>query len=307
MKKFIRHIALFLAPVLVLLFCFEWALRCIPNDGSFREKQLNERRNQITTLILGDSHPYFGIDPKFMSGSSFNLAAVSETPDLTALILAHEIKRLPKLKTVVVGVSYFSLFESLEAGSESWRLRHYTIYRHMHVGTYPKHYFESSSFSTMQNIKRLYEYYVENQSEISCNNYGAGNTYTNSDSMRIQETAHTAAKRHTFNLTDAATKTWQYKQQAALKDMVLQAERHKIRLIFTILPVTNNYRNRIPEQQRQLVEHTLKNLATNNEHVRFLDFSDNRNFKTQDFYDADHLNTTGAKKLSILLNQHLAD
>ncbi len=307
MKKFVQHILLFLAPVFVLVCCFELALRCIPNDASFREEQLNKRRNQMTTLILGDSHPYFGINPKFISESSFNLAAVSETPDVTALVLAHEINRLPKLKTVVVGVSYFSLFESLPLGSEAWRLRHYTIYRQMHLGTYPKHYFESSSFSTLQNISRLYAYYGKDNSEISCNVFGAGVTYTSFNSLRIQATARTAAKRHTFDLTAAATTSQIRKQQAALNEIVTLASKHKIKLLFTILPVTNSYRNQIPEQQRQLVEQTLTNLAKNNEHVRFRDFSDNPNFKMHDFYDADHLNIKGAQKCSKMLQQCIMD
>ncbi len=307
MKKFLKHVFLFFAPVAVLLVACEWALRCIPNDANFRETQLHKHKQTITTLILGDSHPYFGINPEYINPQTFNLASVSETPDVTLAVLKHEINRLPKLNTVVVGVSYFSLYESLILGSEAWRLRHYNIYRSMQFGKFPQNHLEMGSFSMLQNIDRLLGYYVHNKSEVTCSAFGAGITYQDFDAKRLRESAAISAKRHTFDLQATDVKLQRTAQKQALQNIVLLATQHNIRVVFVLLPATDSYRTLIPVEQKQEIVHVVQQLQNTASNIRFLDFSTDPRFVMHDFYDADHLNAAGAQKLSSILAIWLAN
>lgn len=307
MKKFLKHVFLFFAPVAVLLVACEWALRCIPNDAHFRETQLQKHKQTITTLILGDSHPYFGINPEYINQQTFNLAAVSETPDLTAEVLKHEINRLPKLKTLVVGLSYFSLYESLNRGSETWRLRHYNIYRSMQVGKFPQNHLEIASFSMLQNIDRLLSYYAHDKSEVTCNAFGAGVTYRDFNSKRLRESAVIAAKRHTFDLQSADVQLQRTTQRKALQNIVSLAAKHNIKVVFVLLPAMDTYRELIPFEQKQEMLQVVQQLQKINTELQFLDFTADPRFVPHDFYDADHLNAAGAQKMSSILAAWLAN
>ena len=128
MNKFIQKSLLFCAPVLIFMLIMELLLRNIPNDYSYKKNYLDQHSNEIETLFLGSSHAYYAINPEFIHSTSFNAAYFSQSLDYDIEILKKYYKQSIKLKYIVVPIDYLSLYNRLETGVESWRIKNYIIY-----------------------------------------------------------------------------------------------------------------------------------------------------------------------------------
>jgi hypothetical protein len=72
MKKYTIKIFLFFLPLLFIGFTMEFLLRNIPNDYKFKKAYLDENAEEVETLILGNSHAFFGVNPQYFSTNAFN-------------------------------------------------------------------------------------------------------------------------------------------------------------------------------------------------------------------------------------------
>jgi hypothetical protein len=87
-----------------------------PNEYRAKNDALANGGERIRTLVLGSSHTYYGVNPDLMPPGAYNAAFVSQSLRYDSAILATRLDALPKLNTVVIPISYFSLFFQLESG-----------------------------------------------------------------------------------------------------------------------------------------------------------------------------------------------
>ena len=123
MKKFLFHVSKIIIPIVLFFLVLEIAIRNIPNDYQLKKEYLDKNAEEINTLILGSSHTFYGVNPEYFSKKTFNAAYVSQSLDLDFEILNAYNSKLKKLKTVIIPISYFSLFETLETDIEKWRIK----------------------------------------------------------------------------------------------------------------------------------------------------------------------------------------
>ena len=128
MKKFILKTIFFLLPILVLAVIMEVALRAIPNDYKQKRSYMDSHLDEIEVLVLGSSHSLYGINPKYFSQKTYNMAYVSQSLDLDYKILEKYGNEFKNLNVIIVDISYFSLYSTLETGPEPWRAKNYNIY-----------------------------------------------------------------------------------------------------------------------------------------------------------------------------------
>ena len=107
MKKFILKTIFFLLPILVLAVIMEISLRAIPNDYKQKRNYMDSHSDEIEVLVLGSSHSLYGINPKYFSQKTYNMAYVSQSLDLDYKILEKYYNRFKNLKTIIVDISYF--------------------------------------------------------------------------------------------------------------------------------------------------------------------------------------------------------
>ena len=183
MNKFIKKTLLFCVPVLILILIMELLLRNIPNDYSYKKNYLDKHSNEIEILFLGSSHAFRAINPKFIHSNGFNAAHIAQSLDYDIKILRKYEKQTDKLKYIVVPIDYFSLFNRLETGVESWRIKNYNIYYGFNQSYKCKDNFEILNGKLFDNIKRIVKFYWHNKSDISCNTLGWGkrNSINNKD------------------------------------------------------------------------------------------------------------------------------
>ena len=83
MKRFLIKTAIFSAIILCLLGLGELAVRNMPSSYSYKHAYMEGHARDISTLILGSSHTYYGVRSDLLGDSVFNLANVSQDPDVS--------------------------------------------------------------------------------------------------------------------------------------------------------------------------------------------------------------------------------
>lgn len=300
MKKFLFHVLKIILPILFFFLVLEIAIRKIPNDYQLKKAYLDQNAGEINTLILGSSHTFFGLNPEFFSNKTFNAAYVSQTLDLDYEILNSYQSQLKNLKTVIIPISYFSLFETLETDVEKWRIRNYVMYYGFENKYHFTDNFESLNNHITQNIKKVVKHYALNKSYITASHLGWGTNF-NSKNKKTFKGAFTA-KKHTvknFDLFDENFKS--------LQKTITLCKKNNIKIIFVTTPTHQTYYKNLSKNQLEKTTETITKLVEYNSNCEYINLLKSNKFTNEDFYDADHLNEIGAKKLSLLLNKHISD
>ena len=298
MKKFVFHLLKIILPILFFFLVLEIAIRKIPNDYQLKKDYLTRNASEINTLILGSSHTFYGLNPEYFTEKTYNAAYVSQSLDLDYEILNLYESKLKNLKTVIVPISYFSLFETLETDVEKWRIKNYIIYYNFENKYNFTDNFESLNNDIKLNVKKAVKHYFRDESFITSSNLGWGTNF-NFENKKALNGAFTA-KKHTvknFNLYDDNLKT--------LQKIIALCKENKIRIVFITTPTHESYYQNLNSIQLEKTTKTISDLVKNNSNCIYLNLLKSEKFTNEDFYDADHLNEIGAKKLSLLLNNEI--
>jgi hypothetical protein len=284
-------------PILVAAILLEISLRQIPNNYSYKKNYIEKNAGNINTLILGNSHAFYGFDPKYFEGNAFNAANVSQSLLYDYKILEKYESSMPNLKTVVVPVSYLSLFTTLEEGDEAWRVKNYRIYFDLDTGWDLSDNFEILSGKLKANITRLNKYYLQKKSDVSCTAQGVGVSNEKRGREHVAATGKNAALRHTaanYNNLDTNLKI--------LDSLTALCKKKDIKVVFVTLPAYKSYRENIDKKQYSLSTQAINKFVSNHDNCTYLNYFDSDTFLIDDYMDADHLNAGGAKKLSLMVN-----
>jgi hypothetical protein len=283
MEKFIKRLILFVLPIVLFMVFAEILFRHIPNQYSYNANYLEAHGNEIEILILGNSHSLFGIDADEFSRKAFNAAHVSQTLDLDYAILQKYSDKLSNLKTVIIPISYFSLFEKLlEFGVEKWRAKDYYIYYSLNVPVSFENRFEIFSKGNDQKLK----------------DYILGEAYR--PQADLYKSGKTAAKRHTIE-KDTAQMIFP-EMRSYMESVIKFCQKKNCQVILLTMPAWHTYRENMDAWQWQKTLETAQALEKQYENVRYFNFIFDSQFIANDFGDADHLNPQGARKISKILD-----
>ena len=298
MKKFLFHLSKIILPILFFFLVLEIAIRKIPNDYQLKKDYLDKNAAEINTLILGSSHTFYGLNPEYFSKKTFNAAYVSQSLDLDYEILKKYDSKLKNLKTVIVPISYFSLFETLDTDMEKWRIKNYVIYYN-----FPNKYHFTDNFESLDNditlnVKKTIKHYVLNKSYITSSNLGWGTNFNSKNKEKLKGTI--SAKRHTAKNSDLYDDNIK-----SLYKIIALCKKNNINIVYITTPTDKSYYENLNKIQIEKTIKTITELVKNNSNCYYLNLLNSEKFTKEDFYDADHLNEIGAKKLSLLLNAEI--
>jgi hypothetical protein len=302
MRKFNSKILLFLSPILLISILMEFSLRSIPNDYSYKKEYLDTYSNEIETLILGSSHSYRGINPIYFTNNCFNASYVSQSLNYDYEILRKYDNNFSNLKTVVLSISYFSLFTKMEQGLEAWRVKNYVIYYGINISNSITDFTEIMSNRFGANLQRLVSYYLYSEGNMHCSKFGWGIPNKFENTRNLEGTGKTAAQRHTV-------KDYKYLKEniLTLNSIIEFCKKHNVKLILYTPPAYITYRQNLNKEQLRITLNLTYEIANSNENCSYLNLLEDTSFISTDFLDADHLNEDGAKKLSNLLNAYIND
>jgi hypothetical protein len=298
MKKFLFHLLKIILPILFFFLVLEIAIRKIPNDYQLKKAYLDENATEINTLILGSSHTFYGINPEYFSKKTFNAAYVSQSLDLDYEILKEYNSELTNLKTVVIPISYFSLFETLESDVEKWRIKNYVMYYGFENNYQFTANFETLNNDIKENVKKTIKYYILNTSFITTSNLGWGTNFNSKNKKQLK--GEVTAKKHTAKNFDL------YQENLnTLHKIITLCKKNNTKIIFITTPTHESYYQNLNKIQLEKTTNTISDLVNKNSNCDYLNLLNSEKFTRKDFYDADHLNEIGAKKLSLYLNKSI--
>jgi hypothetical protein len=292
MRKFAIKMSLYLVPLLILMSIMEFTLRSIPNEYKYKKTYLEGNGDKIQTLILGNSHSYYGVNPDYFEEICFNASQVSQPLEYDEEVLRHFENDLRALKTVFINISAFSLFFDFETADESWRNKNYVLHYGMNSSNSYKDYSEVFSMRFSVNLRRLYNYWIKNTT-INCSGSGWGNDYTSEKSKNIAKSAIKAANKHNISNYDFFEKNKKH-----LDSIIQWCKKRNIKLVLYTAPATKEYYQLIHPEQLKTTTDYLKKFAKTSDNCQYINLLKSKEFKAEDYYDADHLNEKGVKKLS---------
>jgi hypothetical protein len=294
MYNFIKRIILFLLPIIIVLCFAEYVLRIIPNNYTNKAINISLYGDSIETLYLGNSHILFGINPDLTKSWDFNLASTSQSIDLDLMLLEKFKNKLPNLKCVIVSLDYFTLRTTLSQGIENWRIKNYVIYYYLYNWFNPRYYFEVLNGLPTENLLRIARFLKNNKSDVNSNHLGWGTNYNITREPNLTISGYEAAKRHTFassNIIQTNTQT--------LDSFVNYAQKFNLKILFISSPVSSYYTKHLDTIQLQEVINKGQSLQKlHHKHIKYINLIKSPLFTDEDFYDGDHLNQKGTRKLT---------
>lgn len=280
MKRFLRHLALFILPLLIIAVAMEIVAEAIPNSYTYKRDYMEQHGAQIETLILGSSNAYDGLNPSVLP-HAFNLANSSQTLEDDYRLLAKYIDSMDSLQMVIIGMGY----HSLGVTKEEHRRTYYTIY----MDLYPRWPLSKYSFEVCNPemlVKKIIKYAVS-RDVTRCDSLGqrvghtleaaqSGAEWWNKDVLSLVEND----KLEIGNCRLAIEENTRY-----LHVIVDLCNAHNVQPIIVQMPVMAEYKRQLPAEQVALMEDVLHSLDTS---AICIDASD-WEIPEEGWYNATHL------------------
>jgi len=295
MNNFLKNLLIFLLPVILLGSSMEILLRRIPNDYAYKASYLNENSEKIEVLFLGSSHAYRDINPVYMHANSFNAGYVSQSLYFDYEIFKQHLGHWDHLEYIVIPISYFSLFMQLDSTPEAWRVKNYEIYYGMTTSGSLSDYFELFSNKADTNLERIRLYYWLGQSNTSSSKLGWG-AFPPGSKPGLLESGKTAAERHKQIVEDGEANL--KVNMDILNAFIAYANAKGIKLIFYTPPAYHSYVENLNKEKLDQSIAILTQLDKEYEHVIYINYLNDPSFTETDFFNADHLDVSGAEKLT---------
>jgi hypothetical protein len=297
MKKFLKYLLFFIMPIIIIGMLYEILLRNIPNDYLLKKKYLDNHSNKIKILVMGNSHAFYGINPEDFNENCFNAANISQTLDWDFEILKKYSSNWSSLEHILIPISYSSLFTKLDISIESWRVKNYYIYFRIHKSNKLTDYSETFSNKQNINIKKIYTYYILGHSNITCSKLGWGSNFNSKKGKDLIVTGKMAAQRHNTVKNDKYIENVNI-----IKSIIDFAKIRGVKVIFFTPPCYYTYVKCLNSKRLNFVVNTMSEINREYKNVLYVNLLSNKSFLAEDFYDADHLNELGAKKLTLKID-----
>ena len=213
------------------------------------------------------------------------------------------------MEWVILPVSYFTMTGKMENGKEWWRIKNYCIYYDCpYHKKEPKYNIEiiGNPLSIYKQIKRVGRYWIKGVDDNSCDYLGFDLGYSkNRRSEEWYMNGPQRAKSHTKDiekLNDIIQENREY-----LEAIIKKCEEKNISVLLLTTPTCSTYYECVDSAQYSLMTETCEEMALKYNNVQYLNLFKDSRFVEEDFFDADHLETDGAAKLTKILDEYISD
>ena len=302
MRKFIIRLFAFLFPALLILAAVEIYVRHLPNTYRYKDQWMWQNGQRVHTLILGNSHAYYDLCPKVMGDSIFNLGNVSQRLEHDLHLLRRYAEACPNLRTVIQVADNSNVFDAPMEEDEPGRATYYQLYmgyrKHSPLSRYGFELASMTSFWGKMQKSPLFSSSVFAGSDartpapLECDSLGWGTAFR-SDLCNPDDFLPERINQHL--LTDSAA--WQ-SNKATLQEIAAECQRRHLKLVLLMTPVSEAYTRKASKSQLAAIQQWAHTIKKSHPNVQVADYSQDRRFTKEDFFDSDHLNDRGAKKFS---------
>jgi hypothetical protein len=304
MKVFSLKLILFILPLVVIAIGLELYFRNVENAFKLKTDFQIKNLNKIESLVLGTSHSQNGINPKYLDNLTSNLSFGSQDIQLDSALLFHYVDKMKNLKNIIIELDYHRL--DIENDKNYFRLPWYYIYHQVQV--YPIElinrvslYSSNTSFFNQNLINTL----KGTSKKQKINEFGfVEENYTDDflplkyDSTLVFKTAKERLKNRHLEHSEKARSN----NKKRLDAMIDYSIKKGFAVYIVSTPLYKTYREHKSVLKDSYRKNYIDSLVTHSK-IKYLNFEDSPFFIVKDFSNDDHLNATGAKKYTLLLNE----
>jgi len=281
----------------------EYNLGEISNSYNYKRKCLERGLDTVQVLVLGSSQATYGINPDYFSLKGFNLSHLSQSLYYDSHLALRYIDKMPKLKYVIINVSYFSFNYQLMDGTEGWRDYYYSQFWGIDFNEIPlfdlKRYskiFLYNPIASLSYFKRGFR--VDLIEGYKPNGYLIADTVKNS--LNISDSLG-----HQRVMLHESYKEFRVKENKNELDLLIsELKKRNIEPVIVTPPVFSTYYKYVDKARLKKNIDAINTICTKYKCNYFNYFCDSR-FIQRDFIDNDHMNFMGAEKFSKILNNEI--
>jgi RNase H-fold protein (predicted Holliday junction resolvase) len=297
----------FLLPLLILVLVIERQLALVPTSYSLKRQLVEHLGPTLEVLVFGTSHAFYDLNPEAFSRPGFNFANTSQSLVIDAQLFQKFRPRFEKLKIVVIALSYFSFEYRLYGSTDDYR-----------EYFYPREYgilgdgglfslFDLRLFSRFAIFgpeitrRMLLSKFTENHAaEVSALGWFDSAKSSEKHLTVGDKEGKSRAEFHTSILNQ------QYAAEnlAAINSIASLARLHGIQVVLMRLPANHTYTSYLDERALRRFNGYVSQLHEQSG-LDFHDYLMDPRFKTEDFYDNDHLNSAAATRFSRIFNAEI--
>jgi hypothetical protein len=276
----------------------------VPDSHTLKRERLTALAGEVDTLILGASESYYGIAPHALQGVAFNLANTSQSLYYDDQLISRLLPRLPRLRRVILPISYFTLYLQTYDHPESWR--QYQFFQGWRIPPVPwTDRLDARSWSRVA----LYSPRVALEQ--------ARHLFRGTLAPEVDDRGWYRVPEQTrYELTPAGAREVLSRHHgymheyyfagnvATLEHMITILRRANVDVVLVTMPVWPTYEAGIQPAYWERTTAVLERLVRE-QGVRYLSFRHEPQLTAEDFMDCDHLDASGAVHFTKLLDAAL--
>lgn len=288
MKRFLLALAIGCFSLLVFSGIIEYCQLRVGNNYSYKYWYMEEHRDKIRTLLLGNSTIENSINPQLIGDSTFNLASSYRWIYYDFQLLDKYISDMPNLKQVIFGMNYPNPFHQSYHFSDSDN------------NDYEKHMYEKFMHIKYDDNSNhwlgLFRGYIDYRSLFVghlCDSLGYEAVEGQSD---LWQTEHNIDHNVIYN-EHAQEELAEFTNY--LKEMARLCHLHKVRFIVITPPCHDSYIANVRQEGLDILHGIIESVRSEYP-VEYIDYLQDEEFRADSvYYNCSHLNAIGADMFAL--------
>ncbi|MBX0335493.1 hypothetical protein K3G39_19845 [Pontibacter sp. HSC-14F20] len=308
MKKFVTKVVYFPVPLIILLLVVELHIAYTANSFNVKAEFIQQNKD-VEAIFLGSSHSMDAINPEFLDFKAANLAYGGQDYQLDSALFFNYIKELPQIKYVFIEVDYHSLAKKNPV--DFYRFSWYSFYHNIafpETKLVDKYFLYQSNpqFFNQRLIRQLNPF----STDLQLNEFGFATNVSEgvfkSLNYNDELIRKTAVERFKHKGGEYSSKQNYDYNERTISSVINYCLENNIVVFLLKTPLYPTYTERYEEERLNRRNMFIKRVLEN-ESVILLDFEHDNRFQVKDFKNDDHLNSHGAKKLTLMLDSAVMD
>lgn len=304
MKSFCLKFIIFILPLISIFGFIEYKLSQMPNSYIIKKQLLDRKAGKIQVLITGTSHAYTGINPNFWNNIyAFDIANNSQDLTYDFLIVNKYIPRMKNLRLVIIPISYFSYETKLENSVEDWRK--YFYFHFFHIPYSDFNLFSSKNYSliSLYGPTKTRELISKNFNEKLTEKIDE-NGFSITTGQLDKEVGKSIGSERVNYFHQHMNIAFINDNKAVLIRLIHLCFSRNVIPVFITTPASEFFYDYIHEDTYERMQNITTALSKKYS-VRYINYFHDKRFVINDFSDSDHLNSTGAAKLSKIIYEDI--
>lgn len=294
--------------LLLINIAIEFLLFLRPNQYSYKRMYVEEHINDIRCLLLGNSHIENALKPNILGNGIFNMATLGRSVVYDVELAKRYVPQMNQLKVIIIPIDYKNFYFGRQKvnPNEKGKLLGHTktrmcmYYKYMGIRVDGFWYWSELLNSKLDYMSRFLK---NDKDAIECDSLGylENNILNRKDNW---ENWHLPKIVDTTLEANQKKKDKLYKRYCTLAEL---AKNQGVKLIILVTPkykTYNNSKNLVVIKEMESFMAFLKQKYPN---VEYYDYSTDKRFVNEDFYDSSHLTDIGANKFSNIVKEEILD